>query len=507
MLFNSFNFLFIFLPASLVTYFYLAKINSGFARALLSLWSLIFYAYWDFHFLPLLIGSIAVNYAIGLKILENSGKSKAKYILILGLAFNLGLLSYFKYAVLAFHTVDYFSAEHHNWPTIILPIGISFFTFTQIAFLVDAFKFGIKDYKFFDYMLFVSYFPHQIAGPILHHKEMMGQFLSKSKVEIDYKLLAVGISLFSLGLVKKVVFADTLADFANPVFNNAEAGVSPKFFESWGAALAYTFQLYFDFSAYSDMAVGISLMFGIRLPANFYSPYKSTNIIEFWRRWHMTLSRFLKDYLYIPLGGNQGGPGSKYINIFVTMALGGLWHGASWTFLLWGCLHGTFLIINHGWRATSLAKNLVHNNIFRNLSWVMTFFAVVIAWVVFRSESFSGSYLMVKSMLSFESISIPPQMGSVMSNFFIADPEWSGALGGIRAIVIILACFPVVLFFPNLQQIFAEYKPTIDALPRDQNKSTLKWRPTFIWAIIIACALGLSATRFGVDSNFLYFNF
>jgi alginate O-acetyltransferase complex protein AlgI len=335
----------------------------------------------------------------------------------------------------------------------------------------------------------------------------MSQFLSKSSIKIDYKLLAAGVSLFSLGLAKKVIFADTLADFANPVFNNAESGISPKFFESWGAALAYTFQLYFDFSAYSDMAIGISLMFGIRLPANFNSPYKSTNIIDFWRRWHMTLSRFLKDYLYIPLGGNQAGPIRKYTNIFITMALGGLWHGASWTFLLWGIIHGTLLIINHCWRTTSLASKLLHVSAYKYFSWLITFFAVVIGWVVFRSESFAGSYLMLKAMLNFSTISIPPQIFGGASTFLIPDQEWSGALGGIRAILVIFLCFPFVLLLPNLQQVFSEYKPTTDNTPPANSRISFRWHPSLIWASMTGLVLGLSVTRFGLDSNFLYFNF
>ncbi len=233
--------------------------------------------------------------------------------------------------------------------TVVLPIGISFFTFQKIAFLVDAYRGRVDRLNFIDFVLFVTFFPQLIAGPIVHHSEVMRQF--RDQTPLSTQTVALGVTIFTIGLAKKVLLADTAALFASPLFDAVAAGARPDMLAAWGSALAYTAQLYFDFSGYSDMAIGGGLLFGIRLPVNFASPYKAESIIEFWHRWHITLSRFLREYLYIPLGGNLKGPSRRFVNLLITMLLGGLWHGAGWTFVVWGALHGFYLVVNHLWRA------------------------------------------------------------------------------------------------------------------------------------------------------------
>lgn len=299
---------------------------------------------------------------------------------------NLLLLAYYKYANFFVSSLSSAAGWESINLDIILPIGISFFTFTQVAFLVDTYQGKVKEYNFAHYLLFVTYFPHLIAGPVLHHKEMMPQFADKKTYLPSADNFAIGLSIFVIGLSKKVLIADNIAPLANPVF---EINAHPALVESWFGALAYAMQLYFDFSGYSDMAIGLSRLFGVRLPLNFNSPYKAENIIDFWRRWHMTLSRFLRDYLYIPLGGNRNGSFARFRNLFITMLLGGLWHGAGWTFVIWGGLHGIYLGINHGWHFLQEKLGLSASQSLRSkiVARSITFLAVLVAWVFFRAPS------------------------------------------------------------------------------------------------------------------------
>ena len=307
---------------------------------------------------------------------------------------------YFKYANFFIDNLNTGFGLHVDIGRVILPVGISFYTFTQIAFLADTFSKGIKEYKFAHYGLFVTYFPHLIAGPVLHHGQMMPQFAAASTYRPKLANLAAGLAIFALGLAKKIVLADGVAPYADAIFNATDTGMHPTFVEAWIGTLAYTFQIYFDFSGYSDMAIGLGLLFNIRLPLNFNSPYKSLNIVEFWRRWHMSLSTFLRDYLYIPLGGGRHGPVRRHVNLMLTMLLGGLWHGASWTFVFWGALHGGYLIVNHTFAATMARRAVVleRAKAWRLLSMAMTFLCVVVAWVFFRAHSFSGAALMLQSL-------------------------------------------------------------------------------------------------------------
>ena len=297
-----------------------------------------------------------------------------------------------------------------------LPLAISFFTFQQISYLADAFQGKIREAGFLRYCLFVSYFPQLIAGPIVHHKEMLPQFAKKRIYSLSYKQLSVGLTILVLGLFKKVVLADEIAKLSTPVFDAAAQGIQLTFFEAWGGALAYTLQLYFDFSGYSDMAIGLAALIGIQLPLNFYSPYKAQNIIEFWQRWHITLSRFLREYLYIPLGGNRHGSCRKYGNIMVLMLLGGLWHGAGWTCIIWGGLHGMYIMMNHAWRSL-LKKTRGHLAdlssfifIYRMLARCLTFMAVVVAWVFFRADNASDAVQIISAMFGGNGLSLFPAL-------------------------------------------------------------------------------------------------
>lgn len=338
MLFNSYVFIIGFLPITLILYYLSAKkFGSQCARIVLILASLFFYSWWDVRNLPILLGSILVNYVLARRILQSEGKNRKGW-LILGILFDLGLLGYFKYSAFAVETVNGIFHTGFAVPQIVLPLGISFFTFTQIACLVDAYRGEVKGYGRSGYFLFVTIFPHLIAGPILYHKNMIPQFMDEKNYRINYENINRGIVWFTLGLAKKVIIADRLSEYVGTAFSNAS---QLSMVDAWFASFAYTLQLYFDFSGYSEMAIGLGLMLNFKLPLNFNSPYQSTSIIEFWRRWHMTLSAFLKDYLYIPLGGNRTGHHLR--NILITMLLAGLWHGAGWTFIFWGGLHGLYI--------------------------------------------------------------------------------------------------------------------------------------------------------------------
>ena len=347
MLFNSFVFIFVFLPLTLAGFFLLGRFRPGLAAAWLTAASLVFYGWWNPLYVGLLVLSICFNYACGVAIARataGNDKRRSQRMLIFAVAANLGVLAYYKYANFFLASINPVSGTALSLGEIVLPLGISFFTFTQIAFLADAYYGKVREYSFVHYGLFVTYFPHLIAGPVLHHAEMMPQFAQPATYRFSFENAAVGITIFVIGLFKKVMLADEIGVYAKPVFDTAATGVELTALEAWCGALAYTLQLYFDFSGYSDMAIGLSRLFGVVLPLNFHSPYKAVNIIAFWRRWHMTLSRFLRDYLYIPLGGNRRGVARRYAALLITMVLGGLWHGAGWTFVLWGTLHGVYLV-------------------------------------------------------------------------------------------------------------------------------------------------------------------
>ncbi len=520
MLFNTHGFIFLFLPIVLIGFFQLGRFNHTWAAAWLALSSLFFYGYWNPAYVGLLLGSIAFNYTFGVWISKAAVQqdSRRKYhLLFIAVAVNLSLLGYYKYANFFAGSVNTIAGTHWTLGTIILPLGISFFTFTQIAFLVDAYQGKVKEYNFLHYLLFVTYFPHLIAGPILHHKEMMPQFGKSSAYRFNYENLSVGLVIFFIGLFKKTVLADGIATYVGPVFSASAAGNTISFIDGWGGALCYTMQLYFDFSGYSDMAIGLSRMFGVTLPLNFHSPYKSVNIIEFWRHWHMTLSRFLRDYLYIPLGGNRKGKAHRYLNLMITMLLGGLWHGAGWTYVLWGGLHGIYLVINHGWHGLrrALGQNPQEplSKPMRALSVLITFLAVVAAWVVFRADNMRAATGILKGMSGLNGFLLPDAwlnkwgaFGQWLTAHGYATPAFSYPmiLGG--AVNWIWISLLIVWLAPNTQQIMANYKPALN-VPDESRTRRLLWQPSYTWlfaSVLIAVFALLSISEL---SEFIYFQF
>jgi len=488
-LFNSFAFLFLYLPVVLAGYFVLAKLRPRWAIAWLALASLCFYGYWDWRYLPLLMASISLNYWCAARMLVS--RNRSKQWLVLGLTANLALLGYYKYANFFMASVDtLLGAPLHDWH-IVLPIGISFFTFTQIAFLVDCHRGLAGEYRFVHYALFVSYFPHLIAGPVLHHKEMMPQF--ERPPGLNAADVAVGLSIFVVGLAKKVLLADPLSPLVAPVF---AAQAHPQLIEAWIGALAYTFQLYFDFSGYSDMAIGLSRLFGVQLPLNFNSPYQAGNIADFWRRWHMSLSRFLRDYLYVPLGGNRH---HRLRNLMLTMLLGGLWHGAGWTFVAWGGLHGIYLVLHRGWTAW------VGTGLPQWWGRCLTFLAVVVAWVVFRAPDLTTAGDILRGMAGANGLALPHGLAAY-APYLHGGAQFTGIrwidFGGVGVVVLALA-IPLAFLAPNTQEIFRHYAPCAAA----QRRLQWSWRPRKAWSL--AFSLLFLGCLFSMNrvSEFLYFQF
>jgi D-alanyl-lipoteichoic acid acyltransferase DltB (MBOAT superfamily) len=478
MLFNSYPFIFVFLPITLAGYFRLGRSSNLAPVWWLALASLAFYSVSNWQFVPLLAASVAFNYCIGwLLIAKQLGSATRFAVLTVGVAGDLMVLGTFKYA-------GFFAANLNAMfstgfmVNILLPVGISFYTFTQIAFLVDAYRGNVARYALPHYALFVTYFPHLIAGPILHHKDMIPQFESERSKRPDPHLILCGLIIFAIGLFKKTCLADGIQPLVAPAFG----ANTPSFDQAWIGALAYTFQLYFDFSGYSDMAIGISLMFGIFLPLNFNSPYKATSIIDFWRRWHMTLSQFLRDYLYIPLGGNRHGRVLRYVNLMITMLLGGLWHGAAWTFVVWGALHGACLCVNHAWSnyGPTVAPRLARAA--NAAAFVLTFVSIVVAWVFFRADSISSATFVLARM---------------------ADPTNIVFGRGEMANAMFIAGYAAIAWFaPNTQEIMG-----YDHKNRVVGENLNGWlrRPGFLY--VAAATLAFGVLGISQHSEFIYFRF
>lgn len=419
---------------------------------------------------------MSVNYVIGTSLRIGDGNGKAalasmvggsvavervlsrKAILIVGIVFNLGLLGYFKYANFFIANLNVLGANL-SLPNIMLPLAISFFTFQQIAFLVDSYREETRDYDFLNYSLFVTFFPQLIAGPIVHHKEMMPQFASRWNLVKRYRNIALGLFIFSLGLFKKVVIADTFAQWATPGFDIA---TELNFFEAWITSLSYTLQLYFDFSGYTDMAIGSALLFNIKLPINFNSPYKALDIQDFWKRWHITLSRFLRNYLYIPLGGNRKGPWQTHVNLFATLLLGGLWHGASWMFVIWGALHGMALVVHRVWRQLGFRMPKI-------IAWVMTFGFINLTWVFFRAKEMDDAFKVIRGMSGANGVGTP--------DFFLLGLVFAG--------------IAICVLAQNSMTYYNNWKGGV---------------VSFLVAGFLMC-IGLLAMSIHQVSEFLYFNF
>ena len=473
MLFNGSEFIFFFLPLVLAGYFLLGAFCPPIVvAAATAVASLVFYAWEEpFRLLSLILISIAFNFTVGRELVRRP----RRWLMWLGVGGNLAYLFYFKYAGFF---VDNLIALGVPLETvkIALPIGISFYSFTQIAFLVDAYRGEVKECRPAYYALFVTYFPHLVAGPILHHKEMIPQFTRPSTYRFDLDRFTRGLSWFAAGMFKKVMLADSLSVSANQVYGALEGGALVTKGQAWLGTLNYALQLYFDFSGYSDMAIGLALCMGIVFPLNFFSPYKATSLTEFWRRWHITLSQFLRDYLYIPLGGNRRGHFRRHLNLLTTMLLGGLWHGASWNFVLWGALHGMGLVINNLWRERLGFKSP------RWFGLLVTQLFVVLAWIPFRAANLAATRGMWRSLWGRHGAATPvPLVGDV----------W----------ILTLLALLIAWCLPNTAEIFDEHR-------KFESETRLRWEPTLKWALVLGIAFGISIGRSLIQpSAFLYFRF
>ncbi|MEH1790982.1 MAG: MBOAT family O-acyltransferase [Nostoc sp.] len=533
MLFNSPEFIFFFLPITLILFFILGKINNKLAIFLLLIASLFFYSWGKLEYLLLISSSVLFNYFWGILLEREILTHQKKLYLGIGILVNLGLLGYFKYSNFFLESTNHLFNISPAFQKIALPLGISFFTFQQIGYLADTCYGKVKVHNFLHYGLFVCFFPQLVAGPIVNSQDILPQFNEEYTYKFNIEDLAIGMSIFTFGLFKKIVIADSLSVYVAPLFNNATWGINPTLFEAWGGALAYTFQLYFDFSGYSDMAIGLARMFRIKLPQNFNSPYKAFCIIDFWRRWHISLSNFLRDYLYIPLGGNRNGTMRRDFNLMTTMLLGGLWHGAGWTFVFWGGLHGIYLVVNNYWH--SFLKNLGHNpdspkGFIKVVGVAITFTLVVVSWVIFRADSISAAGAILRGMAGLNGMMIPETIANSLwsirymfttigANFtyYSAQAEYNFIMPFIWTILLL----PVIWFLPNTQEWMSSFEikseqTQINKEPQPEPEnliSTIPYKP--IWqlnigyGILIGCILFITLKfSFALpQTNFLYFNF
>lgn len=486
MLFNSPEFLFALLPATLIAY-YLARrlISHDAALFVLNVASLVFYGWWDPRYLPLLVFSAVANFYLGRTILaqRDGGERAGRGVLAFGVVLNLALIGLFKYADFAVRNVNAVTGADLPLPELDLPLAISFFTFQQIAFLVDVYAKRTAPDTLARHLLFVAFFPQLIAGPIVAHR-LMGPQLADAKRRDDiWANLGIGLSIFAVGLAKKVLLADNIEPFASAVFGGAARGETLGLIEAWVGALAYALQIFFDFSGYSDMALGLGRMFGYTLPINFNAPYKSASIVEFWRRWHITLSHFLRDYLYIPLGGNRKGPARRYANLAIVMLLGGLWHGAAWTFVVWGGLHGLALMVNHVFdriRPGGLAPRA------RVFSVIVTFLFVVVAWVFFRAESFGSAAAVLSAM---------------------AGANGLGPLAADDALVALALGYLIVWAAPDTPTLFAGALDKGVKREAGVTASRPRWSATPAWAVAAAALLFFAVINTWKASEFIYYTF
>ena len=475
MLFNSYQFSFGFLPIVLIVFWLLCVRDlRRAAGAFLIIASLFFYAWWNWYYLFLFVFSIGFNFLWSLTLVpplapaaENGADSASRgrrILLGVGIAVNLALLGYFKYRNFLVASVGAMVGAGWSLAPLVLPLAVSFFTFEQITFLCSAYggERGARD--FFSYLLFITFFPHLIAGPIVRYDQIYPQFNRDTAFKLTAANLSEGLMIFAIGLFKKVIIADTFRLTVNALFDRA---TMLSFFDAWGAAFALSLQIYFDFSGYSDMAIGLARMFGVRFPENFDSPYQARDIIQFWRRWHITLSYFLRDYLYIPLGGNRHGELRRHLNLFITMLLGGLWHGANWTFVIWGALHGVYLSLNHIWVSSGRALP-------RGVGWAATFLLTTAAWVFFRANTLSRAGLMFSSMAG-------------LNGFAWNEYHLSIGAHDLRQILVGLA---IVLLCPNRQTIMS-----------------WNWRNDYLWAGAFAVLAGVSIMSMSNPPPFIYFQF
>ena len=506
--FDDFRFVFLFLPCLLGLWFGLLSLPSARKKWLLggALWSVSAYFYWwgsPGFFLPLLALTV-FNFALGHYLREHP-RSRIYWF---GLIADLLVLGYFKYANFTIQTLNLFGA-HLPLTAVLLPIGISFFTFQKVAYLTDIRRGEHQRWKWNEFFLLVWFFPQLIAGPIVRPHEFIPQWRAmRFGSRALWVNLAVGLTLFLVGLIKKLAIADVAAPYGDLVFGQAAQGVAPRLTDAWIGALAFTVRIYFDFSAYSDMAIGLARILGFKLPINFFSPYRATSIIEFWRRWHITLSRFLRDYIYIPLGGNRMGEARRYVNLMAVMLIGGLWHGASWTFVAWGGLQGLYLSLNHMWRGTGATMP-------RLLGWSLTMSAVVFAWVAFRAPDFQSARLIWAGMLGWNGIVLPP--GALANHLAQLWPHYVDIrspfnvythIQGRLSTMVIPTGLLISWLLPNVYQWLDRFEPALyyDRCAHGE-RMKLGWRPSIPTAIGLAVLVVLVLFSAGKPQTYLYWQF
>jgi len=490
MLFNSYTFLFFFLPVTFGVFVVFAKrLERRWLEYWLILCSLVFYSWFDVRNTPIILGSVFFNYACARSLsgLVRGGASKrAGLVFALGVAINISLLCYYKYTNFFLCEVLGLFGLTFQHRAIELPLGISFFTFQQIIFLRDI-RYGLAgEFSFSKYFFCVTFFPHLIAGPIIKYKNILTQLYSRAFFTFSPVYVSAGLTWLLMGLFKKIIIADNLAPFANKAFLLAAGGHGLGALDAWIGSLAYTFQIYFDFSGYSDMALGLGLLFKIELPVNFNSPYKSTSIVDFWRRWHITLSWFLRECIYIPLGGNRKGRTAQYANLMITMLLGGLWHGAGWTFLIWGGAHGLMLVVTHAWQSLrGTDREPARGGALRIAA---TFLFASLAWVPFRADGIGAMASYFKAMAG-----LTPA---------------GAALDTATALPLLAACGLVAWFMPNTQEIMNRFKPLVERfIPQDTTPTWFSWRPSALVALLAAGVFCLIVFNLGNNTEFLYFQF
>lgn len=507
MLFNSYFFLLVFLPVSVAVYVWLRRRSIEASLAWLNACSFFFYGWANPGYLPLLLASISFNFMLGKKI-ALAGKSKTgNWLVFTGIGINLLALAYFKYTGFALANINALLGTEYRDPGIVLPLAISFFTFNQITYLLDAWEGLAEEYRFNHYCLFVSFFPHLLAGPMVHHRELIPQFSEPHDSTRMEKQWAVGITVISFGLFKKTVFADSLAYYADQVFGAASQGIALSATEAWAGALAYTLQIYFDFSAYCDIAYGAALFFGVRLPQNFLSPYKAASIIDFWKQWHITLGRIINTYVYNPLMRHTAGGITFTKAMFVTiisMTICGVWHGAGWHFIIWGFVQGVMLVINHLWRKTPVARALAGSTPYFLFCVLLTYTAVTVSTVLSRAPDMATANAMYMAMFD---------VGSFQWTHHIHQPvisdlarQWGITLSPMMKllpVLIFLQCWVWVM--PNLQQLLRgqDYATTTLGVP----PSRLQWHANMGWGLLTVLALAFSFMAVYQTGEFIYFQF
>jgi alginate O-acetyltransferase complex protein AlgI len=541
MLFNSYEFILVFLPFTLIGFFVLGIRSRSLALGWIVAVSLAFYAWWRPLNVLIIAPSILVNFLLARwlqrLIVDKKHAAAARLVLTVGIAFNVVFLGYFKYVNFLATTSNDLLGTHFVLTQVVLPLGISFITFQKIAFLIDVHGGRIPAFSLRDYALFVLFFPQLIAGPIVHYREMMPQF-HQASCRPDSRNIAVGLSLFAFGLFKKVVLADGIAEYVSPIYDAATGAAHVTLLPAWIAAIGFTLQIYFDFSGYSDMALGLARFFGIRLPANFDSPLKATSIIDFWLRWHMTLTRFLTAYLYNPLVlrltrrrlgrklsglvGRAPSPGA-FVELLagptlLTMFVSGLWHGAGYLFIAWGLLHGLYLSVNHAWRMFVRPRlwrdKDAYERVMRPAGFVITFLSVVAAMVLFRSTNARVALEVLRGMIGLNGISLPAQLQAHLGSFFhstVAVSTDMSTMGLVAAIGWVAVLLAIALMLPNTLQMLSAYEPALGVPRRPTARFAslrlLDWAPTVPWAFTM-CALVIAAImRLGGKSEFLYWQF